>query len=352
MKDGLAPVVNERREPIPIRFPILETSIGAAGNSGHNQRRSSFQSIISISSTPASESHETHPDEAAVSSPNEQNRTTSAPDADAETTTSTNMSVNNPDQLSQAKTVVETTVEPNHLVPNSSAGPAQASDSLADYLRSIAMNACGLDKKVELSSSIPPGTVQQVAPRRADHTEDDTREVPTTYSDFNRQLSRGNPASNTTTIPPRAEFSQNPFSQNPAARPTVPYRVPNPNHQHQVPITPQVENRSSNSAVPSAQSQSQPRPNTSPTLYHHHNQRLIQEQYTAQNPDPRRASQPVPSPRWGNQGTAPHANHHGVSDNNRAGPASNGATHSQAPSQGSPHLHQRDNGWNSINGHR
>lgn len=346
---GLVPVVNERSEP-----PIFEPSIRAARNSDDNRRRSSFQSIISISSTPESELHETRPDEAAVPSPNELNKTTSALDADVETTTSTNITVNNPDQLSQANTVVEATVDPNHLVPNSSAEPAQVSEPSADSLATIAQN--GLDKKRELSDSILSGTVQQVAPRHADHTQDNIREViiTGTYADFNRQLTRSNHASDTTTvtIPPRAEFSQNPFSQPSAARPTTPYRVPNPNHQHQVPNTPQVENRSSNSAVPSAQSQSQPRPNTSPALYHHHHQRLVQEQYTAQNPDPRRAGQPVPSPRWGNQGTAPQANHHGVSDHNRAGPASNRATHSQAPSQGSPHLHQRDNGWNSINGHR
>ncbi|KAG6353431.1 hypothetical protein INS49_005612 [Diaporthe citri] len=324
VKAGLVPVVDQRSEPI--RPPTLETWTGAAGNSNDNLRRNSFD-IISISSTPASESHETHFDEAAVPSPNKLNITTSAPDADVETTTSTDMSVNNPDPVNQANTMVEATVEPHHSVPNLSAEPAEVSESRADYLAIIAQN--GLKKKLELSDSIPPGTVKQVAPRC------------TTYADFNRQPSRGNPAGDTTTIPPQAEISRTPF------------RVPNPNFQHQGPNTPQVENRSNNSAMPSAQSQPQPQPDTSPAPYHPNlRMEVVREQSTVQGPDPRRAGQHVSSPRWGNQGTAPHANHYGVSGDNRTWLAGNGATQSQAPCQGFPHLHLSGNTWRSINGIR
>lgn len=330
------PVVNERSEPT--RFPILETSIGAAGNSDGNLRRNSFD-IISISSTPASESYGTHFDEPAVPSPKKLNITTSAPDADVETTTSTSMSVNNPDLLNQANTIVEATVEPHHLVPNFPAEPAQVSESRADYLAIIAQDC--LKRKPELSDSIPPGTVQQVAPGCAHHTEDNARKPIATYADFNRQPSLVNPAGDTTTIPPRAETSR------------VPFRVPNPNFQHQGPSTPQVENRSVNSATPSARPQPQPQPNTSPAPCHP-NQRLdrVPEQPTVQDPDPRRASQHVPSSPWGNQGTAPRANHYGVPGDNRTWHAGNGATHPQAPYQEFPYLHQPGNNWRSINGLR
>ena len=322
---GLAQVVNERSEPICAPIPARETSIGAAGNSDDNLRGDSFD-IISISSTPASESHETHPDEAAVPSPNNLNRTPSAPHADVETTTSTDMSNNNPDQPNQADMIVEATVQPHHLVPNLSAEPAQVSEPRADYLAFISQN--GLKRKLELSDSIPPATVQQAVPQRV-----------TTYSDFSRQLSVDNPASDTTTIPPQAKRFQSPF------------RVPNPNFQHQGPIAPQAENRSNNSTMPSAQSQPQPQGNTSPAPYHP-NLRLgvVQEQSAVQDPDPRRASPHVSSSRWGDQGTAPRANHHGVHDYNRTWVASHGTTHSQAPYQGFPHLNQSGNDWRSING--
>lgn len=325
VKAGLAPVVNERSEPI--HFPSLETAIGAAGNSDDNLRRNSSDDIISISSTSSSESHETHFDEAAVPSPNTLNITTSAPDADVETTTSTNTSVNNPDPLNQANTIVEATAEPHHLVPNFSAEPAQASEPRADYLAMIAQN--GLKKKLEMSDSVPPGSVQQVAPRSAHHTEDNTREPVTTYADYNRQPPPVIPAGDTTTSPRRAE----------------PFRVPNPNFQHQGPSTPQVENRSNNSAIPAAQSQSQPQPNPSPVPYHPTlRPKVVQEQPSVQDPDLRRAGQHVPSPRWGNQGTAPHANHFGAPHPQ--------APHPQAPYQGFPYLHQPGNPWRSVNGPR
>lgn len=335
VKAGFVPVVNKRSEPI--RLPILETSVRAAGNSDDNLRRGSFD-IISIRST-ASESSEIHSDEAVVPSPNKLNRTNPAPDADVEPTTSTNMSVHNPDQLNQANTIVEATVEPHRLVPNSSAEPAQISESRADYLAIIAQN--GLKTKLELSDSIPPRIVQQVAPGSAHHTEDNTRKVVTTYSDFSHQLPLSNPASDTTTIPPRAQNFRTPF------------RIPNPNHQHQGQNTPQVENRFTNSAIPSARSQSQPQLNTSPAPYQPNlRSEVVQDQSTVRDPDPRNAGQHMSSPRWGNQGTAPNANHHGVSDRNRTWLAGNGATHSQAPYQGFPHPRQSDNTWRNINGLR
>ncbi|KAI7785683.1 hypothetical protein LA080_006249 [Diaporthe eres] len=303
---GLVPDVNERSEPI--RSPILETSIEAAGNSDDNLRRKS-PDIISISSTSEAESHETHFDEAAIPSPNKLNITTSAPDAGVETTTSTNMSVNNPDPLSQANTIVEAPIEPHRLVSNSSAEPAQASESGADYLAMIAQNS--LKKNHELSDSIPAGTVPN---------------TPKTYADYNRQPPLGNPAGDTTTNPPRAEIPRNP------------YRVPNPNFQHQGPNTPQAENRPNNSAIPPTQSQSQPQVNTPPAPYYPTlRPKVVQEHTTVQDPDPRRAGQHVSSSRWGNQGTAPHASHYG-------------APHSQAPNQGIPYCPRPGNTWRSVNG--
>lgn len=302
------PDVNERSEPI--RSPIIETSIGAAGNSDDNLRRKS-PDIISISSTSESESHETHFDEAVVPSPNKLNITTSAPDAGVETTTSTNTGVNNPDPLSQANTIVETPMEPHRLVPNSSAEPSRVSEPRADYLAMLAQN--GLKKKLELSDSIPAGAVPN---------------TPKTYADYNRQHPLGNPAGDTTTNPRRAEIPRNPF------------RVPNPNFQHQGPNTPQAENRPKSSAIPSAQPQSQPQVNTSPAPYYPPlRPKVVQEQSTVQDPDLRRVNQHVSSSKWGNQGTAPHANHHG-------------APRSQAPYQRIPYLPQPGNDWRSVNGLR
>lgn len=92
-------------------------------------------------------------------------------------------------------------------------------------------------------------------------------------------------------------------------------------------------------------------PNASPAPCHP-NQRLgvLPEQSKVQGPDPRRAGQHVPSSPWGNQGTAPRANHYGVPGDNRTWHAGNGATHPQAPYPGFPYLQKSGNTWRTING--
>lgn len=284
---GPVPVVNDR-----------ETSVEADGNNDDNLRRE-YIDLTSVSSTPVSKSREIHPDEAAITSHSELNRTASAPNADVETTTSTNIGANNPAQRPQANTVFEATVERPHLVHQLSAEPSQVPELRTDYLATIAQN--GLKQNLGLSGSAPPGTAQQITPQV-----DNSHKIIRTFSEFNRASSLGNPASHTTTIPPRAEDVRNPFKNQ------------NQPHQYHGPNTPQVENRSNNSAIPSGQAQPQPQLNNryvpiQPNL----RSEMAQEQPTVQVSDPRHTGQHVSWSRRGDQGTAAHANHHGVSEHNR-----------------------------------
>lgn len=318
VKTGLMPVVNDR-----------ETSIGYHGNSDDNLRRKSFD-IISISSTPASESCETNPDEAAVPSYSQLNRTDSAPNADEETTTSANMSANEPDQPTQVNTVVEAAVKAPHLVHQTSAEPAQASELRAHYLATIAQN--GLQQNLGVSDSVPPVTAQQVTSQA-----DNTPKTVSTYSDFIRMPSRGSSASYTTTISPPAENFRNPFKNQ------------NQPHQHHGPSTPQVENRYNNSAIPSSQSQPQPQVNNNfvpvqPNLQ----PKVVQEHPIVQQPDPRHTGQYVPWSRQGDQGAPLHADNRGVSEHNRTWLDGNEASRS-VPPQGIPFIPPP---WRTVNGRR
>lgn len=297
-----ATIVQPRGEGVKAR-PVTveddrETSVEADGNGDDNLRRE-YIDLTSGSSTPVSESREIHPDEAAVPSHSELNRTASASNADVETTTSTNIGANNPAQPTEVNTAFEATVERRHSVDQFSAEPSQVPELRADYLATIAQN--GLKQNLGLSVSVPPGIAQQITPQ-----EDNTHKIIRTFSDFNRASSLGNPASHTATVPPRAANVRNPFKNQ------------NQPHQYHGPNTPQVENRPNNSAIPSGQAQPQPQRNNSfvpiqPDL----RSGTVQEQPTVQVSDPRHTGQDVPWSRRGDQGTAAHANHHGVSEHNR-----------------------------------
>lgn len=322
VKAGPVPVVNDG-----------ETSIQADGNGNDNLLRESID-IISISSTQVSESREIHPDEAAVPSQSELNRTTSAPNADVETITSTNMAANNPDQPTQVDTVFEATVERHCLDHQFSAEPSQVPELRPDYLATIAQNS--LNQNPGLSNSVPPGTAQQITPR-----EDNTREIIPTILEYSRTSSLGNPASHTTAIPQRAEHARNPFKSQ------------NQPHQYHGPNTPQVENRSDNSTIPLGQAQPQPQPNNRYVPYQPNlRPEMVQEQPTVQVSDPRHTGQHVSWSRRGDQGTAAGANHHGVSEHNRTWVVGTEASRSQEPYQGSSHPHTSENTWRSINGIR
>lgn len=319
VKAGLTPVVNDR-----------ETSIGDHGNNDGSPRRESFD-IISISSTPASESRETHPDEAAVPSYSPLNGTGPAPNADIEATTSANMSANEPDHPTQVNTVFEAAVKAPHLVHQTPAEPAQASELRAHYLATIAQN--GLQQNLGVSDSVPPVTAQQVTSQA-----DNTPKTVSTYSDFIRMPSRGDPASHTTTIPPPAENFRNPFKNQ------------NQPHQHHEPSTPQVENRYNNSAIPPSQPQPQPHVNNNfvpvqPNLQ----PKVVQEHPVVQGPDPRHTGQYVPWARQGDQGASLHTDHRGVSEHNRTWLDGNETSRSMPPYQGTPPLHPP---WRTVNGRR
>lgn len=324
VKTGLVPVVDD-----------VETSIEADGNSTGNEslRRESID-IISVSSTPVSESREIHPDEAVVPSHSELNKTTSAPNADVETTTSSNMGAKNPDQSTQVNTVSEATMERPYLDHQFSAQPSQVPELRADYLATIAQN--GLKQNPGLSNCVPPGTTQQITPR-----EDNTRKIIHTISEFSRTSSLGNPASHTTTIPPRAANAQNPFKSQ--SQP----------HQYHGPNTPQVENRSNNSTIPLGQAQPQPQLNNRYVPYQPSlRPEMVQEQPTVQVSDPTHTGQHVSWSRRDDQGTAAGVNHHGVSEHNNTRVVGNEASHTQWPYQGSPYTHPSENTWRSINGIR
>lgn len=315
---GLMPAVNDHG-----------TSIGDHGNSDHNLRKKSFD-IISISSTPASESRETNPDEAAVPSHSELNRTISAPNADVKTTASANMSANDSDQTIQVNTVVEATARAPHLIHQPSAEPAQASEIRADYLATIAQN--GLGQNLGLSDSVMPGTARRVTSRQ-----DNTHKIVATYSDFSRMCSLGRPANHTTTTSPRAENFRNPFTNQ------------NLPHEYHRPNTPQVGNRDNNSAIPPGQSQPQPQINNrfapiQPNLQ----SKVVQEQSIVKEPDPRHTDQHGSWSRHGDPGAALHTNK-GVSDHNRTGIVGNDPSRSVTPYQGFSALHPA---WRSINGLR
>lgn len=322
VKAGLVPVVNDG-----------EISMEADGNGNDNVRRNSID-IISISSTPGSESREIHHHEAAVPSHSELNRTTSAPNAGVETSTSTNMSTKTPDQPTQVNTIFEATVERPYLDHQLSAEPPQVPELRADYLATIAQN--GLKQNPGLSDSVPTGTAQQITPQ-----EDNTREVVPTIPEFSHTSSLGNPASHATTIPPRAENARNPFKSQ------------NQPHQYHGPNTPQVENRSNNSTIPSGPAQPQPQPNNRYVPYQPNlRPEMVQEQPRVQVSDPRHTGQHVSWTRQGDQSTAAGANHHGVSEHNRTWVVGNEASRSQEPYQGSSHPHPSENTWRSINGIR
>lgn len=316
---GPMPVVNDH-----------ETSIGDHVNSDDNLRRKSVD-IISISSTPAYEWRETYPDDAAVLSYSQLNRTCSAPNADVETTISANLSANEPDHPTQANTVVEAVANAPPSVHHPSAEPAQVSELRAHYLATIAQN--GLQQNLGLSDSVPPETAQQVTPR-----EDNTPKTVSAYSDFIRMPSRGSPASHTTTISPLAENFRNPFKNQ------------NQPHLHHGPSAPQVENRYNNSAIPPGQSQPQPQVNNNfvpvqPSLQ----PKVVQEHPIVQEPDPRHTGQYVPWSRQGDQGAPLHADHRGVSENNRTWLDGNEASRSVPPYQGIPPIHPP---WRTVNGLR
>lgn len=322
VKAGPVPVVNDD-----------ETSIQADGNGNDNLRREPID-IISISSTPVSESREIHPDEAAVPSHSELNRTTSSPYADVETTTSTNMAANNPDQPTQVNTIFEATVERLYLDHQFSAEPSQVPELRADYLATIAQN--GLKQNPGLSNSVPPGTARQITPR-----EDNARKIIPTTPEHSRTSPLGNPASRTTAIPQRAENAQNPFKSQ------------NQPHQYHGPNTPQVENRSNNSTIPLGQAQPQPQLDNRHVPYQASlPPEMVQEQPTAQVSDPRHTGQHVSWSRRGDQGTAAGVNHHGVSEHNRTQVVGNEASRTQWPYQGLSHTHPSENTWRSINGIR
>lgn len=317
---GLVPVVNDR-----------ETSIEADGNNDDNLRRKPID-IVSISSTPVSESREIHPDEADVPSHSELNRTTLPPNADVETTTSINMGANNPDQPTQVDTGFEATAERPQLVHQFSAEPSEVPDVRADYLATIAQN--GLKQNLGLSDPVPPETAQHITPR-----EDNTRKIICTISELSRTSSLGNPAGHTTTIPPRAENARNPFKNQ------------NQPPQYHGPNTPRVENRSSKSTIPPGQAQPQPQLNNSYVPYQPNlRSELVQEQPTVQVSDPRHTGQHVSWSGRGDQGTAAHSNHHGVSEHNRTWVVGNEASRSQTPYQEFSHLHPSEKTWRSING--
>lgn len=320
VKAGLVPVVNDR-----------ETSAEADRNSNSNLRRNSID-IISISSTQVSASREIHPDEAAVPSHSELNGTSSAPNADVEPTTSTNMGTSNPEQPTQVNnTVFQATVESPHLVH-----PSQVAELRAEYLATIAQN--GLKQNLGQSHSVPPGTAQQTAPR-----EDNTCNITPTAPEFSRASSLGNPASNTTTIPPRAENVRNPFKNQ------------NQPPQYHGPNTPQAENRSNNSAIPSGQAQPQPQLNSGHIPYQPNpRSEVVQEQPTPRVSDPRHTGQDVSWSGRADQGAAAHANRPGAPEHNRIRAVGNEASRSQAPAtyQEFFHHHPSENPWRSINGPR
>lgn len=319
VKAGLVPVVNDR-----------ETSAEADRNSNDNLRRNSID-IISISSTQVSASRETHPDEAAVPSHSELNGTTSAPNVDVEPTTSTNMGTSNPDQPTQVNTGFQATVESPHLVH-----PSQVAELRAEYLATIAQN--GLKQNLGQSHSAPPGTAQQTTPR-----EDNTPKIIPPVSQFSRTSSVGNPASETATIPPRAENVRNPFTNQ------------NQPHQYHGPNTPQVENRSDNLGILSSQAQPQPPLNNRHVPYQPNlRSEMVQEQPTVQVSDPRHTGQHVSWSGRGGQGTAAHANHHGVSEHDRARAVGNEAPRFHAPLtyEEFSRLPPSEKGWRSINGPR
>lgn len=351
VKAGPVPVVNDH-----------ETSTGADGSNNdyprrtsfENPRRKSFESIISISSTSASETLEISPLEAAV---RELNRIPLTPNADAEPTTSTNMSANNPDQPTQVNTAVEATVEPPHQVHQPSAEPAQVPELRADYLATIAQN--GLRQNLGLSDSVPPGTAQQPISR-----EDNTHKIPATYADFNRMSSVSNPASHTTTIPPRAEESRNAFKNQSQPPP-----------QNHAPRTPLVDSRPNNPAIPPRQPQPQPQPDSrfvpiqpnprpqvapiqpSPRpefvpIQRNPRPEVVQKRPTVQSPGPRHLGPHMSVSGRGAQGTAPHTNHHGVSEQNRPWGAVNEASRSQAPHQPFSPVHPPSSTWRAVNGIR
>lgn len=322
VKAGPVPIVNDG-----------ETSIEADGNSNENLRRESID-IISISSAPLSESREMHPIEAAVPSHRELNRTTSAPNADVETTTSNNISAKNPDQPAQVDTASEATVERPDLDHQFSAEPSQVPELRADYLATIAQN--GLKQNPGLSHSVPPVSAQQITPR-----ENNTRQIIPTSSEFSRPSSLGNPTSHATTIPPRVENARNPFKSQ------------NQPHQFHGPNIPQVENRSNNPTIPLGQAQPQSQLNNKYVPYQPDlRPEMVQEQPTVQVSDPRHTGQHVLWSRRGDQGTATGSNHHGVSEPNRTWVVGNEASRSQEPYQGSSHPHPSENTWRSINGIR
>lgn len=328
-------------------------------------RRKSFESIISISSTPESETGEFYIEpgsllcriaELAAIPLHEPDRTTSVPNADVGTPTSTNMSASNPDQPTQVNTVVEATVEPPHQARQSSAEPAQVPELRADYLATIAQN--GLRQNLGLSDSVPPGTAQQPTSR-----EDNTRQIPATYADFNRMSSVSNPASHTTTIPPRAEESRNPF-KNQSQPP-----------QQYAPRTPLVDSRPNNSAIPPRQPQPQPQPDNrfvpiqpnprpqvvpiqpSPRpeivpIQRNPRPEVVQERPTVQSPGPRHLGPHMSVSGRGDQGTSPHTNHHGFSEQNRPWGAVNEGSRSQAPHQPFSPVHPPSSTWRAVNGIR
>lgn len=275
-----ATIIQPRGKGVKTRLiPVIDnvkTSIKADGNSTSNEslRRESID-IISVSSTPVSKSRKIHPNKAVVPSHSKLNKTTSAPNANVETTTSSNIGTKNPDQSTQVNTVSKATVERPYLDHQFSAQPSQVPELRANYLATIAQN--GLKQNPGLSNCIPPGTTRQITSR-----EDNTRKIIHTISESSHTPSLSNPASHTTTIPPQATNAQNPFKSQ--SQP----------HQYHRPNTPQVENRSNNSTIPLGQAQPQPQLNNRYVPYQPSlRPEMVQEQPTVQVSDPGHTGQHV-----------------------------------------------------------